>query len=83
MGNRNPESQAWQHFQSAANRGKDMGPYQRLLKKAVQSISGKAEEKGVESLFSRGGTHMTKHSLKGLNDFEVVSYLVISPDQIV
>lgn len=83
LGNRNPESQAWEDFQSATHGGKDMEPYQRLLKKAVQSISGKAEEKGVESLFSRGGTHMTKHSFKGLNDFEVVSYLIISPDQIV
>lgn len=82
LGNRNPQTQAWQKFQSATSNGKDMGPYQKLLKKAVQSISGKAEEKGVESLFNRGGTHMTKHSFKGLNDFEVVSYLIISPDQI-
>jgi len=82
LGNRNPESEAWQDFKSATNSGKDMEPYQKLLKKAVQSISGKAEEKGVESLFNRGGTHMTKHSFKGLNDFEVVSYLIVSPEQI-
>ena len=82
LGNRNPESQAWEDFQSATKQGKNMEPYQKLLKKAVQSISGKAEEKGVESLFSRGGTHMTKHSFKGLEDFEVVSYLIVSPDQI-
>lgn len=83
LGNRNPETQAWEDFKSATANGKNMEPYQKLLKKAVQSITGKAEEKGVESLFTRGGTHMTKHRFKGVNDFEVVSYLIISPEQIV
>jgi hypothetical protein len=60
-----------------------MEAYQQLLKKGVQSISGKAEEKGIESLFNRGGTTVNRHSFKGLDDFEVVSYLIISPEQIV
>jgi ERCC4-related helicase len=82
LGNRSPDNQALQEFQRATENGKYMEAYQRLLAKGVQSISGKAEEKGVESLFDRGGTHITKHSFKGLNDFEVVSYLIIAPEQI-
>jgi hypothetical protein len=55
----------------------DMGIYRALLAKAVAAITGKAEEKGVESLFQRGGTVLSKNSFKGIDDFEVVSYLVI------
>ena len=45
--------------------------------KAVQAITGKAEERGVESLFERGGTAISKDSYKGLDDFEVVAYMVV------
>jgi len=57
-----------------------MGKYQSLLAKAVATITGKAEEKGVESLFQRGGTVLSKDSFKGIDDFEVVSFLVILGD---
>jgi len=55
----------------------DMGSYQALLAKAVAAITGKAEEKGVESLFQRGGTVLSKDSFKGIDDFEVITYFVI------
>ena len=54
-----------------------MSKYQALLARAVAAITGKAEEKGVESLFQRGGTVLSKNSFKGIDDFEVVSYLVV------
>lgn len=82
LGNSRINQNALEQFNKATKNGMKMESYQRLLKEAVSSISGKAEEKGVESLFNRGGTSMSKHSFRGLNDFEVVSYLVISPDQI-
>jgi hypothetical protein len=47
------------------------------MDRAIESIVGKTEEKGVESLFTRGGTSLTKDHLKGGDDFEVVSFLVI------
>jgi hypothetical protein len=31
----------------------------------------------VESLFQRGGTVLSKDSFNGIDDFEVISYLVI------
>ena len=57
--------------------GRDMTAYRHLLDRAIESIIGKTEEKGVESLFARGGTALTKDHLKGGNDFEVVSFLII------
>ena len=79
------QSLSWQHpnpkaielFQNETAQGKDMSHYRHLLEVAINSIIGKTEEKGVESLFSRGGTVLTKDSFKGIEDFEVISYLLI------
>ena len=57
--------------------GKDMGAYQFMLERAISSIINKTEEKGIESLFSRGGTVLTKDNFSGIEDFEVVSYMII------
>lgn len=57
--------------------GKDMSAYKHMLEIVIQSIVGKTEEKGVESLFSRGGTVLTQSQFSGVDDFEVVSYLII------
>ena len=54
-----------------------MAHYQGLLGRAIAAITGKAEEHGVQSLFKRGGTAITKDSFQGIDDFEVVAYLAI------
>ena len=54
-----------------------MDHYRHLLEQAATAISGKAEEKGVESLFHRGGTATSCDSHRGLDDFEVVGYLAV------
>ena len=56
---------------------KDMSHYQSLRDIAIASIIGKSDEKGVESLFSRGGTTLTGSQLKGSGDFEVVTFFII------
>ncbi len=61
--------------------GRNMKRYQHLLATAVDSIAGKSEEKGVESLFTKGGTVLTATSSQGIEDFAVVSYLIlVDPD---
>lgn len=74
-----PNPEAVECFHRETQNGKDMGRYRSLLETAINSIVGKVEEKGVESLFSRGGTVLTKDSFKGIEDFEVISYLLIMP----
>jgi AICAR transformylase/IMP cyclohydrolase PurH len=54
-----------------------MSHYQRLLAAAVQSITGATAEQGVASLFSPGGTTIDQHSFKAIDDFEVISYLIL------
>ncbi|WP_315115483.1 helicase-related protein [uncultured Clostridium sp.] len=64
-------------FNSETNDGRDMKRYSSLLEAAIDNIIGKKEEKGVASLFSKGGTTIQKSLFKGIDDFELVSFLVI------
>lgn len=68
---------AYQEFEKRTKKGMKMNHYQNLLSKAVENIAGKSEEIGATSLFSRGGTVLSASSSQKVNDFEVVSYMVI------
>jgi hypothetical protein len=72
-----PDAEACTRFDKATRFGRDMEPYQKLLSRAVASVVGKSEERAVASLFSPGGTHALKGEFAGINDFEVVAFLVI------
>lgn len=72
-----PDRTAMSLFNGSTHNGTDMSHYRNLLGKAVAAITGKAEEYGVESLFHRGGTVINKDSFKGIDDFEVIAYLII------
>ena len=69
--------EAYQRFARQTKNGRQMEHYQCLLAKAVESIAGKSEEIGVASLFNRGGTVLSASSAQNINDFEVISYMVI------
>jgi hypothetical protein len=68
-------------FDKTTKRGEDMRAPQRLLAAAVSSIAGKTEERAIESLFTPGGTHALKGEFAGINDFEVVAFLVVLPEE--
>lgn len=71
-------AQAVEHMNSRTRHGRDMEHYQLLLAIAVDNIAGKSEEKGIESLFIRGGTVLSATSSQGIEDFAVVSYLILT-----
>lgn len=75
-----PDAEAGARFDKATRFGRDMEPYQKLFARAVASVVGKKEERAVASLFSPGGTHAIKGEFAGINDFEVVAFLVVLPD---
>lgn len=75
--NENSLDEANDLFNQNTKNNTDMAHYQTLLKVAVEDIAGKSEEKGAASLFSRGGTTLTSSSTQKVNDFEVVSYVVV------
>ena len=75
-----PDAGACARFDRATRDGEDMRPAQRLLAAAVAAIVGKSEERAVASLFAPGGTHALKGEFAGINDFEVVAFLVVLPE---
>lgn len=73
-----PDQAAISVVNSLTRQGRDMAHYQHLLATAVDSIAGKSEEKGIESLFTKGGTVLSATSSQGIEDFIVVSYLILA-----
>lgn len=74
-----PDSGACDRFDRATKNGDNMQMPQHLLRLAVASIVGKNEERAIASLFSLGGTHAIKGEFAGVNDFEVIAFLVVLP----
>ena len=78
-----PDAGACDRFDKATRNGKDMSAAQDLLATAVASVVGKKEERAIASLFTPGGTHAMKGEFQGINDFEVVAFLVVLPENAV
>jgi hypothetical protein len=76
LGRDQPEQDAYKVFDKLTRAGRDMEPYSKLLARAVGTLVGKREERAVASLFQTGGTHAMKGEFSGVNDFEVVAFLV-------
>lgn len=63
-------------FNRETNNAKDMSKFTNFLEKTVENIVGKEEEKGLDSLFSFGET-VLNNSAQNMDDFELISFLVI------
>lgn len=70
-------SELVEQFNKETSDGENMKTYSQLLGAAIENIVGKKEEAGVNSLFSGGGTTFYKGSSTSIQDFELVSFLVI------
>ena len=57
--------------------GKDMRQYSELLVETIEDIIGKKQETGVKSLFSKGGTAVVKQDIDGLEEFELITFLIV------
>lgn len=55
----------------------EMDVYSDLLKKAIGSILKKEEEKELHSLFRAGGTTALGEKIKGIEDFKLISFLIV------
>ncbi len=67
-------------FNSETNNGKNMDKYSTLLNSAIDSMISKKEENDIDSLFTSGGTTALENDVKGLNDFELIDFLVVKGD---
>lgn len=64
-------------FNSETQEGKNMEEYSYLLTQALEEIKGKTEEVGIQSLFAPGGTHFESADNLQIEDFELISFLII------
>ena len=72
-----PLKEAYNKFNDDTNDGSNMSKYSELLNKSIESIINVKEETDIESLFRRGGTTMLQNNIKGLEDFELIAFVVI------
>lgn len=66
-----------QYFNKKTKDGRDMRQYSKLLGDAISSIISVKDESDIDSLFSDGGTTVLENEIKGLNDFELICFLVV------
>jgi hypothetical protein len=64
-------------FNARTKDGKDMGEVSELLTEAIHSIIAAKEESDIDSLFSAGGTSALLNAVSGLDDFELICFLVV------
>lgn len=55
----------------------EMDKYSQLLKQSIGTILQKEEEKDVQSLFKAGGTTALHDKIKGIEDFNLISFLIV------
>ncbi|MFN5944334.1 MAG: helicase-related protein [Phycisphaerae bacterium] len=74
-----PDADACARFDRQTKHCKDMTYARELLAAAIRSVLGKNDERAIASLFKPGGTHVRKGDFAGVNDFEVIAFLVVMP----
>ncbi len=64
-------------FNAETENGKKMEKYSKLLSDTIHSIVNLKEEKDIASLFKAGGTTVLTNKIAGLDDFELINFLVV------
>ena len=64
-------------FNVETENGKKMDRYSKLLSDSIRNIVNIKEEKDIASLFKAGGTTVLTNQISGLDDFELINFLVV------
>lgn len=64
-------------FNKETDDGRNMKEVSKLLSDAINSIIDVKEESDIDSLFSAGGTSALMSEISGLDDFELICFLVV------
>lgn len=76
-GKKEPIKELCQRFNEETDDGRDMTEMSELLSEAINSIIDCKEESDIDSLFSAGGTSALMSAVSGLDDFELICFLVV------
>lgn len=72
-----PLAELCQQFSEETADFRKMDFYSDLLKKSIGSIVKSEEDKDVKSLFRSGGTTALSNKIKGFEDFNLISFIII------
>ena len=72
-----PDEDLCHLFNTETKDGRDMSKYSELLGDAINSIIDVKEESDIDSLFHSGGTSALLSEVTGLDDFELICFLVV------
>ena len=76
-GKMEPIRAAYEPFNRETDDGRDMRAVSALLSDAIRSIIDVKEKSDIDSLFSAGGTSALRNDIAGLDDFELICFLVV------
>lgn len=76
-GKAEPIAELYRQFNKETRDGSNMTKFSKLLGDAIASIIEVKEESDIDSLFKPGGTSLLTNNFKGLDDFELVTFLVV------
>ncbi|MBU4292739.1 MAG: SWF/SNF helicase family protein, partial [Actinobacteria bacterium] len=76
-GKTQPLTELCRQFNDSTNDGRKMTKYSELLQETISSIINVNEESDVDSLFKAGGTTALRTRINGLNDFELICFVVV------
>jgi len=72
-----PDTELCSVFNRETDDGRNMLRYSELLGDAISSIIDVSEESDIDSLFRAGGTSALGTTISGLDDFELICFLVV------
>ncbi len=76
-GQNEPVADACRVFNETTNDGREMQVYSDLLSKAINSIVDVKDDSDLDSLFSVGKTTALTSAISGLDDFELIAFIVV------
>lgn len=76
-GKSKPILEVYERFNRETDDGRNMADMSELLSEAINSIIDVKEESDIDSLFSAGGTSALMSAVSGLDDFELICFLVV------
>lgn len=76
-GKSEPIMELCRKFNLETDDGRNMGEISELLSESINSIIDVKEENDIDSLFKSGGTSALLSAVSGLDDFELICFLVV------
>ena len=76
-GKTQPIKEAYEYFNEITDDGNNMEKYSELLNESIEAIIDIKEENDIDSLFRKGGTTVLKNDITGIEDFELIAFVVI------